>query len=246
MSRDGTGTYNEPIPDVVTGATISAADYNTTMADIATALTGSLARDGQGGMLADLPMNNFSITGMGAPAANTSAARRRDLGAEWIATTAPGGTPSWIEFALSSAYSDFEFQFSNITPNANSAFLMMLSRDNGGTWLSGATEYVNGWYGSIAPGYGVAATASVALLSPAYLSNGPTPMRGLMRLNVAPFSTSARWTCETSGQTPTPAFEAATYHGSNSVGTTCNRVRFGWNGSTFANQGHIIQRGIRL
>lgn len=76
MSRDGTGAYNLPNPAVVTGTPISSADYNATMADMAAALTDSLARDGQGAMQAPLAMGGNRITNVGAPTVATDAVNR--------------------------------------------------------------------------------------------------------------------------------------------------------------------------
>jgi hypothetical protein len=48
MSRNGTGTYNLPAGNpVVTGTTISSTWANTTLTDLATAMSGSIASDGQ-------------------------------------------------------------------------------------------------------------------------------------------------------------------------------------------------------
>ena len=48
MSRNGSGTYSLPAGNpVVTNTTISSTWANTTLGDIANALTGSLATDGQ-------------------------------------------------------------------------------------------------------------------------------------------------------------------------------------------------------
>ena len=47
------------------GTTISPDDSNSTLQDIATALTGSLARSGAGGMQANLLLNGYKITGVG-------------------------------------------------------------------------------------------------------------------------------------------------------------------------------------
>ena len=52
MSRDGQGTYTPPLNDVVAGDPIEATWANTTIDDIAVALTDSLSRSGNGGMLA--------------------------------------------------------------------------------------------------------------------------------------------------------------------------------------------------
>lgn len=50
MPRNGSGTYSLPQPPFVAGTTISSAAMNSDLSDIATALTGSLPRDGQAGM----------------------------------------------------------------------------------------------------------------------------------------------------------------------------------------------------
>jgi hypothetical protein len=67
MSRNGTGTYNLPAGNpVVTGTTISSTWANTTLADIATALTGSLASDGQTPATGNLDMNSNKIVNLAA------------------------------------------------------------------------------------------------------------------------------------------------------------------------------------
>ena len=68
MSRNGTGTYTLPAGNpVVTGTTISSTWANNSLSDIATALTQSLAKDGQTVPTANIPMGGFKITGLGAP-----------------------------------------------------------------------------------------------------------------------------------------------------------------------------------
>jgi len=65
MSRNGSGTYNLPAGNpVVTGTTISSTWANTTLSDIANALTGSLATDGQTTATGNLKMGNNKITGL--------------------------------------------------------------------------------------------------------------------------------------------------------------------------------------
>lgn len=67
MSRNGSGVYNLPAGNpVVTGTTISSSWANTTLSDIATALTGSVAADGQTPMTGPLAMGNNKVTGMAA------------------------------------------------------------------------------------------------------------------------------------------------------------------------------------
>ena len=62
MSRNGSGTYSLPAGNpVVTGTTISSTWANNTLSDIATALTGSLASDGQTTATGNLNMGSNEI-----------------------------------------------------------------------------------------------------------------------------------------------------------------------------------------
>lgn len=62
MSRNGTGTYSLPAGNpVVTGTSISSTWANNTLSDIATALTGSVASDGQTPMTGNLDMNSRKV-----------------------------------------------------------------------------------------------------------------------------------------------------------------------------------------
>ena len=62
MSRNGSGVYSLPAGNpVVTGTSISSTWSNTTLSDIATALTGSVASDGQTPMTGNLDMNSRKI-----------------------------------------------------------------------------------------------------------------------------------------------------------------------------------------
>ena len=66
MARNGAGTYNLPAGQpVVTGTVISSTTFNTLTSDIATALTASIANDGQTVPVANLPMGGFKLTGLG-------------------------------------------------------------------------------------------------------------------------------------------------------------------------------------
>ena len=65
MSRNGSGTYTLPAGNpVVTSTTISSTWANNTMTDLATAMTGSLASDGQTTATGNLKMGNNRITGL--------------------------------------------------------------------------------------------------------------------------------------------------------------------------------------
>jgi len=75
MSRNGSGTYTLPAGNpVVTGTTISSTWANNTLTDIATALTGSLAADGQTTATGNLKMGANRITGLADGIASTDGA----------------------------------------------------------------------------------------------------------------------------------------------------------------------------
>jgi len=69
MSRDGNGTYVLPEGNPVVSGTIIESEWaNTTMSNIAAALTGSIAADGQTQPVNNLPMNGFNHTNVADPA----------------------------------------------------------------------------------------------------------------------------------------------------------------------------------
>ena len=75
MSRNGSGTYTLPAGNpVVTGTTISSTWANNTLTDLATAMTGSLASDGQTTATGNLKMGANRITGLADGIAATDAA----------------------------------------------------------------------------------------------------------------------------------------------------------------------------
>lgn len=66
MPRNGSGTFSLTAGNpVVTGTTISSTWANNTLSDIGTALTQSIAKDGQTTPTANLPMGTFRHTGVG-------------------------------------------------------------------------------------------------------------------------------------------------------------------------------------
>lgn len=76
MSRNGSGTYSLPAGNpVTTGTTISSTTHNNTLSDIATALSDSLAKDGQTTPTANLPMGGYAHTGVGDATARTQYAK---------------------------------------------------------------------------------------------------------------------------------------------------------------------------
>jgi hypothetical protein len=94
MPRNGSGTYSLPAGNpVVTGTTISSTTQNTTMSDVATALTNSIAKDGQTTPTANLPMGGFKHTGLGAGSAATDSANLGQIQSQaYIALASVAGT----------------------------------------------------------------------------------------------------------------------------------------------------------
>lgn len=82
MPRNGTGTYASPAGQpVTTGTVIDSVVFNNNTADVATALTNSLAKNGETTPTANLPMGGFKHTGVADATARTqytSAAQVQD------------------------------------------------------------------------------------------------------------------------------------------------------------------------
>jgi hypothetical protein len=94
MSRNGSGTYVLPVGNpVVTGTTITSNWANTTFSDVATALTGSVAADGQTPMTGALAMGNNKITGVANGTASTDVATVGQISNPNITGGSIDGTP---------------------------------------------------------------------------------------------------------------------------------------------------------
>jgi hypothetical protein len=65
VARNGTGTFTRPVADYTPNTDILAEDVNSDFDDIATALTDSIAKDGQTTPTANLPMGGYRHTGVG-------------------------------------------------------------------------------------------------------------------------------------------------------------------------------------
>jgi hypothetical protein len=77
MSRNGSGTYSLPVGNpVITGTTISSTWANNTLTDIANALTGSLAADGQTTASGNLNMGTNRIINLADPTASQDGATK--------------------------------------------------------------------------------------------------------------------------------------------------------------------------
>ena len=96
MSRDGSGNYVLPAGNpVTTGTTISSTWANGTLSDVGTALTQSIAKDGQTVPTANLPMGGFKHTGVANASARTDYAaygQVQDSGSQYLTGVAGADT----------------------------------------------------------------------------------------------------------------------------------------------------------
>lgn len=121
--RDGAGTYSLPQAPFVSGTVISSTAVNSDFSDIATALTQSLAKDGQTVPSANLPMGTYRHTGVGNASARTdyaAAGQVADSAFTWAGTA--GGTADALTLTVTPAITAYaagqEFRFrSGASPN---------------------------------------------------------------------------------------------------------------------------------
>jgi hypothetical protein len=100
MARNGSGTFSSPYPNFVSGTVISSTQVDANNSDIATALTQSIAVDGQSTVTANLPMNAKKLTGLAVGAAATDSLNLGQAQAEamvWCGTA--GGSANAITLA---------------------------------------------------------------------------------------------------------------------------------------------------
>lgn len=95
MSLNGLGQFivNSTGNPVVAGTTISTAWANALTADIATALSTAMYKDGQQTVTANIPMGGFKLTGLGAPSTAGDALRYTSSAANYALVVA--GRPSF-------------------------------------------------------------------------------------------------------------------------------------------------------
>ena len=91
MSRNGSGTYSLPAGNpVVTNTTISSTWANNTLTDIATALTNSIAADGQTVVTGNIQMNSNKLTGLTQGTTNGDSVEYSQLAAILVSPTIVG------------------------------------------------------------------------------------------------------------------------------------------------------------
>ena len=124
MPRNGSGVYSPPGASfpAVSGTLIEAAEYNDVVNDAATAISASIASDGQSVITANINLSGFKLTGVGAATARTDAATLasiQDGTGTYVATV--GGTADAITLTPSPAITAYAAgqRFSFIASGAN-------------------------------------------------------------------------------------------------------------------------------
>ena len=103
MSRNGSGTYILPVGNpVVTGTTITSNWANTTLSDLATAMTGSIAADGQTPVTGNIQMGGNKITGMADGTSATDAATVAQVAA--VNSVMTGSIQMWPTVSAPTGY----------------------------------------------------------------------------------------------------------------------------------------------
>ena len=93
MARNGSGTYSNPYPNFVSGTVISSTEVDANNSDIATALTQSIAVDGQSVVTGDIPLATHKFTAMKVGTAATDSLSLGQAQAEafiWCGTAGGG------------------------------------------------------------------------------------------------------------------------------------------------------------
>jgi hypothetical protein len=143
MPRNGSGTYTRPQSDYTSGTTIVSAAVNSDLNDMASALTASLARDGQTTPTGNLPMGGFRHTNIANGVSRNEYAalgQAQDGAFLWGGTA--GGTANAITVTLTppiTAYAAGQtFRFissatntSSVTLNVNGVGAVALNKGDG-------------------------------------------------------------------------------------------------------------------
>ena len=122
MSFNGSGTYSLPAGNpVTTGTTISSTWANTTLSDLATALTNTICKDGQSTPTANIKMGGFKITNVAAGTAatdNANVANVQNATGQQLGTVAGTNTITATANPTLTAYTSGQL-FSFIAAGAN-------------------------------------------------------------------------------------------------------------------------------
>ncbi len=143
MARDGSGNYSLAEAAFVDGTTIEAAKVNSNLNDIASALTGSLTKNGEAVASANQPMGGYRHTGVGNATSRTHYAAAGQIADNAITYAADGGSANAYTITLTPALTAYVVgqRFTFKVANANSAASPTLNVNSIG---AGTIKWANG------------------------------------------------------------------------------------------------------
>lgn len=195
MARNGSGTYNLPAGNpVTTGTTISSTWANSTLADMATALTGSVASDGQTTPTANLPMGTFAHTNVGNATVRTmypSAGQLQDGVITYLTSVAGTNTITAVGAVGMTAYAAGQ-KFTFIAAGANTGVATLNINSIGAKAITkfGATAIVAGDIVANTAYEVVYDGTQFQLLNPSYSTTVATAIANAGGWNVTPSGTT--------------------------------------------------------
>jgi hypothetical protein len=195
MARNGSGTYNLPAGNpVTTGTTISSTWANNTLADMATALTGSVASDGQTTPSANLPMGTFAHTNVGNATVRTmyaSAGQVQDGVITYLTSVSGADTITAVGAVGMTAYATGQ-RFTFIAAGANTGAATININSIGAKTVTkfGATALVAGDLASNTAYEIIYDGTQFQLLNPSYSSTVATAIANVGGWNITPSGTT--------------------------------------------------------
>jgi hypothetical protein len=148
VARNGSGVYTIPASSdypAIGGTVISPTDHNATYADIQTALTNSLASNGETTVTGNLPLSGFKLTGLGAGTTNGDSVRYEQVQLIDATLTALAALSTSADTYIRATGTD-TFTMSAVTANAQlllaDSAVPRLTISN--TWLSTQTFSYSG------------------------------------------------------------------------------------------------------
>lgn len=146
MPRNGSGTYVAPAsPGAFNPATVggSATDtaWNALLADLSTAMSGSIAADGQTTVTADIPMATHKITGLGNATAQTDALNQQS--ALYLIDQQDATAVSFIDFTnIAATVNNLKCIF-EVQPGTTATSFTMQTYGADGVLDTGVSDYVD-------------------------------------------------------------------------------------------------------
>lgn len=218
MARNGSGTYNLPAGNpVTTGTTISSTWANSTLSDMATALTGSIAADGQTTASGNLPMGGFIHTNVGNATVRTnyaSASQVQDGTLTYLTSVAGTNTITAVGAVGMTAYATGQkFTFVSAGANTGAATININSigakalTKNGATALSAGDIPLGAAVEVVYDGTQFQVVSATAGLStPVSVANGGTGLISAGTSGNVLTSNGTAWV----SSAPAPAFPSGT------------------------------------